>query len=216
MSSFVLKVMACIFMLIDHIGISFFPKISILRAIGRLAFPIFAFQASVGFDKTSHKEKYIIRMIIFTIISQIPFYFLRKVSLVKPAPLLNIGATLTLGLLALYCLDRIKKPWLKFISIGFIILLSIIVPMEYKWYGVLMIISFYYFRKEKYGITIFYSILVISFCYISNSTFNLPALAALIPILLYNGKKGNKSKYFFYAFYPLHMLALALIKICLN
>lgn len=212
MSSFWLKFLACILMLIDHIGFAFFPKIAILRAIGRLAFPIFAFQASVSFDKTKNKEKYISRMILFTVVSQIPFFLLRKISLVNAKPMLNIGATLTCGLLALYCLDKIKKPWLKYISVALIILISIVVPMDYKWYGVIIIIIFYIFRKEKYGIAIFYPIVLMSYCFYKNSTFNLPAIGAIIPIFLYNGKKGKSAKYWFYAFYPLHMLILWLIK----
>lgn len=210
MSSFILKILACIFMLIDHIGFLFFPKQILFRIIGRLAFPIFAFQISIGYEKAHSKEKYILRMLIFTIVSQIPFYLQHKYGNNNDV-ILNVGATLTCGLLAIYCLDKIKKPWLKYISIGLIILLSIVVPMDYKWYGVLMIIIFYLFRNDKLGIGVFYSLLVISYCHINNSIFNLPAIYALLPILLYNGKKGKNIKYFFYAFYPVHMLILVLI-----
>ena len=76
-----------------------------------------------------------------------------------------------------------------------------------------MVIFFYLFRKEKLGIGIFYPILVVSYCYVNQSTFHLPAILALIPILLYNGKKGKSMKYFFYVFYPLHMLLLAFLKL---
>ena len=74
MSSFTLKILAIIFMTIDHIGFILFPKIDILRVIGRIAFPIFAFQVGISFENTKNKEKYILRMLIFTIISQIPFH----------------------------------------------------------------------------------------------------------------------------------------------
>lgn len=213
MSSFVLKVFACVFMLFDHIGFTFFPKIEILRTIGRLAFPIFAFQVSIGFDKTSNKEKYILRMLLFTIISQIPFYLLRKVSLANPTPMLNVGATLTCGLLVVYCLNKIKTPLLKYIGVVCIFLISILAPMDYKWYGVLMITIFYIFRNDKLGISVFYCVLVTLYCLYNNSTFSLPAILALLPILLYNGKKGKNVKYLFYIFYPLHMLILVFIKL---
>lgn len=213
MSSFVLKILACIFMLIDHIGFAFFPKLDILRAIGRLAFPIFAFQISIGFDKTKNKEKYILRMIILTLISQIPFFIFRKMCIANPSPLLNVGATFTLALLILYCFEEIKQPWVKYLSIISIFLLSVFIPIDYKWYGVLAVVLFYIFRKEKYGIAIFYPILVILQCMLYKSTFNLPEIYALIPILLYNGKKGKNIKYLFYVFYPLHFIILALIKL---
>lgn len=213
MSSFILKVFACIFMLIDHIGFALYPKFEILRAIGRLAFPIFAFQISIGYSKTHSKEKYILRMLLFTIISQVPFYLLRKVSLDTPVPLLNVGATLTCGLLAIYCIDKIKSPLLKYSSVICILLIAILVPMDYKWYGVLLIIIFYLFREDKLGIIVFYPILLATYCFYNKSYFHQSAIIALLPILLYNGKKGKNVKYLFYIFYPLHMLLLAFIKL---
>ena len=197
MSSFVLKVIGCISMLIDHIGFAFFPKITILRVIGRLAFPIFAFQASVSYEKTKNKEKYILRMLLFTIVSQLPFYLIRKVAISNPSFMLNIGATITCGLLAIYCMDKIKPASLKYLCTGCILLLSFYIPMDYSWLGVCSIFTFYLFRKDKYGMCIFYSVLLISSCIIKNSIFNLPALYALLPIFLYNGAKGKNVKYFF-------------------
>ena len=57
MSSFALKFLAIVLMTIDHVGLLLFPTHRILRAIGRLAFPIFAFQIGVGFKHTHCKEK---------------------------------------------------------------------------------------------------------------------------------------------------------------
>jgi len=200
-------------MLIDHIGFALLPNVSWLRVIGRLAFPLFAFQISIGFDKTKNKEKYIFRMLLFTIFSQIPFAILRKITLSSYMPMLNIGATLTCGLLMLYCFEKIKQPLLKYSSMLAILLISIIVPMDYAWYGVLLIFIFYLFRKDKIGTAIFYFVLLSSYCYYRNSTFNLPSIFALLPLFLYNGKKGKDVKYFFYAFYPLHMLIIICIKL---
>lgn len=212
MSSFVLKILACFFMLIDHIGFVFFPNIDIIRAIGRLAYPIFAFQVTIGYSKTRSKEKYILRMILFTIVSQLPFYLLRKVSISNPTLMLNVGATLTCGLLAIYCLDKIRIPLLKYLGISLVILMSIVIPMDYSWYGVLMVLIFYIFRNDKIGICVFYSVLIPLYCFYKETSFYVPSLFALIPILLYNGEKGKSIKYLFYIFYPLHMLLLAYIK----
>lgn len=97
MSSFALKILALISMTIDHIGYIFRPQhYSIYRAIGRLAFPIFAFQTGIGFSKTKNKKKHILGMIIFSIISQYPFYLSLKIASPTETYTLNVGVTLTL------------------------------------------------------------------------------------------------------------------------
>lgn len=210
MSSFILKMLAIIFMTIDHIGFIFFPKVNILRAIGRLAFPIFAFQIGIGFKNTKSKEKYILRMLIFTIISQMPFYLAFKYA-IEPNHL-NIGATLTCGLLALYCLEKINNKTLKYLCSFLVVLIGALIPMDYGWLGITMIIVLYYFDIDKIFASIFFLVAVASDCIIDNSLFSLPQAIALIPMLLYNGKKGPNMKYLFYAFYPLHLLILFAIK----
>ena len=210
MSSFALKILAIIFMTVDHVGLLLFPSVRILRAIGRLAFPIFAFQIGVGFKHTHSKEKYILRMILFTLISQYPFaLFLKAVNI---APILNIGATFTLALLALYSIDKFKKSWIKYPMLIIIACISAYVPMDYGLIGVLIVIALYFSSQNKViGISSFISLEIIN-CAISKSLFSLPATLAIFPILLYNGKKGPNIKYLFYVFYPFHMLILLVIK----
>lgn len=70
-----LKIIALIAMIVDHIGLVFFPNIAVFRIIGRVSFPIFAFFISEGYYYTKSKKKYIITLLIFAIISQ-PFYIL--------------------------------------------------------------------------------------------------------------------------------------------
>ena len=212
MSSFTLKILAIIFMTIDHIGFILFPKIDILRVIGRIAFPIFAFQVGISFENTKNKEKYILRMLIFTIISQIPFHiFLQTVSPGYPH-LVNTGATLTCGILALYCLEKFENKILKYASTLLVILLGVFIPIDYGWLGILMIIVLSYFKKDKLFASVSFATLVSINCIVKNSSFNLPEIIALIPILLYNGKKGPNVKYLFYIFYPLHLIILVIIK----
>lgn len=209
MTSFTLKILAVIFMLIDHIGLVVFPKIEILRIIGRLSFPLFAYQIGTGFKHTKSKEKYMLRMLLFTLISQIPFMLvLKKVS----APfLINIGGTFTISLLALYCYEKLDNKYLKYISAFSVSLLSLILPVDYGFYGVLCVLLFYLLRKDKLMMGIAYTILVSLHCYIDGSIFSLPSIFALVFIFMYNGQKGPHDKYLFYTFYPLHLLILSLI-----
>lgn len=212
MSSFTLKLIAILSMTIDHIGFILFPEISLLRNIGRIAFPIFAYQLGIGFEKTKSKEKYIIRMLIFAILSQIPFHLAYITGIPNSNEVvLNIGVTLTCGLLALYSIKQFDKLWLKALFSFLILILAAIIPMDYGWYGVLTIILFYLFRKDKLFTFVSYFMLLTVYCSYKESTFNLPAIFALIPILLYNGKKGPNAKYLFYIFYPLHLLILVCI-----
>lgn len=208
MSSFTLKILAIISMTLDHIGFILYPQLQILRNFGRLAFPIFAFQIGNGFTHTKSKEKYILRMIIFTIVSQIPFLLFRKTASPAINPTLNIGATLSCGLLALYALEKNNISWYKYIVTFFIILLSAFIPMDYGFYGVLTIVIFYIFRNNKFLSGFFYFINLALYCASGGATSNIYAIFALIPIFLYNNKKGRNAKYIFYIFYPLHMLIL--------
>lgn len=212
MSSFTLKILAIIFMTIDHVGFILFPKINILRVIGRISFPIFAFQTGISFEKTKNKEKYILRMLIFTIFSQIPFNIAIQAGAPGYPHFLNIGATLTCGILALYCLEKFENKILKYTSTLLVILLGVFIPMDYGWIGILTIIVLHYFKKDKLFASVSFATLVSINCIVKNSSFNLPEIIALIPILLYNGKKGPNVKYLFYIFYPLHLIILVIMK----
>ncbi|HEY8888659.1 MAG TPA: TraX family protein [Clostridium sp.] len=240
MTSSMLKIIACLLMLIDHTGAVFFPKVLILRMIGRLSFPIFAYLIAMGYSKTHSFSKYFSRLVIFAAVSQIPFSlaFGEKVNIqslsafitffvVKPYPHLNVFFTLTVGLLAIRIWDKGKS---KFGSIFIILALGIVAKYfntDYGIYGVVMILTFYIFRNSKIKIIISQVIVYILFnasenlyyCY----KFQVPkiefawfiqvlSLLALIIIFLYNGKKGKNLKYIFYVFYPLHLLVIGLIK----
>lgn len=126
--------------------------------------------------------------------------------------MINIGATLTCGLLALYSIEKIDSKWLKYPITLLIILLGAFIPMDYGWLGILMIIVLHYFKIDTLFSTIFYLVVVLSDCIISNSLFNFPQLFALIPMFLYNEKKGKSVKYLFYLYYPLHFIILFLFK----
>ena len=219
MTSFILKIIGIISMLCDHTGDALVGNFSYLNLIGRFAFPIFAFQASVGYSHTKDFKKYIIRMFSFALISQIPFMLF--LSTFTNTFSLNIFFTFTLGLIALYLYDKCKN---KLLGIFVVIIISIIaelVKVDYGAFGVLTIFIFYIFKDKKI-LTSFYFILLCFLKYIPD-ILKAPTLyqiylqlalftsLSLIFILLYNKKQGPKLKYLFYIFYPLHMLILWII-----
>lgn len=223
MSSFLLKIIACFTMSIDHIGLVFFPTDSIFRIIGRIAMPIFAFQTGIGFKYTKSKLKYILRMLICAIISQIPFLLManhNNILLITNGNFselsylsLNICFTFTLALLILYFIDIGQKQPLFFIVSLFLILLSIVIPMDYGFLAVLLVMLSYFLLNKKIFYTIGFILISLLNFLIDNIGVQLFMLLAIPFIFLYNGKKGKSLKYYFYIFYPLHMLIIVFVKL---
>ena len=154
-------------------------------------------------------------MFLVAILSEFPFLFMLKISNINNFSL-NICFTFTFALLILYFLELAKKNKLFYIISLFSIILSFLLPMDYGIYGIALVIFSYYFQNNKimlsYGITA----TAIIYYLIENNPIQLYMLFVLPFLWLYNGKKGKNIKYFFYAFYPLHMLLLSLIHIYLN
>lgn len=211
MSSFSIKVFAAITMLIDHIGFALFPDIIILRIIGRISFPLFAFQVAVGFDKTSSRENYILRMLTFAVISQIPFQLMNSAGNIPIK--LNIGFTFLISLLLLYSLENVKPIFGKIVCSLPIILMAYFLEYDYHLYGIILVLLFYYSRRKPEIMPWLMFIIVSAYSIYKNNSIAPYALLSIIPILLYNGKKGLDLKWWFYAFYPVHMLALYVITI---
>lgn len=224
MSSFILKLIAIIAMLIDHIAAVFVPSDTILwlvmRCIGRLAFPIFVFLIVEGFHHTKDIKKYLIRMGVFALVSEIPFdlAFFGKVLEFSHQ---NVFFTLFLGLSAITLMNLVEKKFQKkiiisnlleaFITIAFCAI-AILLRTDYHYAGILLIVAFYLFRGSKAIITL--TLLIVTITILGD--INILATLAIIPILFYNGKKGKNIKYIFYIFYPAHLLILALLKMFLR
>lgn len=212
MSSFLLKIVAIITMAIDHIGLAFFSNDLIFRKIGRIAMPIFAFQVGVGFKKTHSKLKYIFRMFCAALISEISFLLMLR-SVNYQTFSLNICFTFTLALITLYFVDLGKKNKIFYIASIISFVISAFIPMDYGIYGVALVLCSYFFQDNKTKLTFSSLSIALFYYWFENSSIQLYMLLALPFLLLYNGKKGKDLKYLFYAFYPLHMLIIALLKI---
>jgi len=107
MSSFVLKLIAVFTMACDHFSYLIFGKFSFLNIIGRIAFPIFAYQITEGYIHTHSLKQYFLRLFMFALISQIPFMLF--LSIISSGFHLNIFFTLLLGLLSILIFDKLDK-----------------------------------------------------------------------------------------------------------
>ena len=204
--NFTLKIIAITTMLIDHIGCILFPDVIIFRAIGRIAFPIFCFLIVEGFFHTRNTWNYLIRLFVFAIVSEIPFDLAFHGTLFYWQSQ-NVFFTLALGLCALFCLEELNNRRVFAIPFSLIIAIAYFSNCDYGAGGVLLICVFYLTKENK----IIQCLLIALLLYLCFGTFELYGLIALIPILLYNGKRGPSIKMFFYWFYPIHLLALYLI-----
>lgn len=242
MSTFILKIIAMLCMLIDHISRVLWPSqvtiysvdfstasselirnatiYTIGRGIGRIAFPIFCFLLVEGIMHTGNLKKYAIRLGILAVLSEIPFDMMvyGKYSTFAKQ---NVVFTLLLGFAAVSFIRYVQKRWpgdmLKYNTFSCMTILvcgcaAMFFATDYSMFGVLLIVTFYIFRDKKALAAIMMLVLMAAF---SSETFllDLPGLLAFPLLYFYNEKKGIEDKHAFYAFYPLHMLILGLLRI---
>lgn len=227
----VLKILAAIFMVIDHFGFIFYPRVMFLRYIGRLAMPLFAFLIAEGCRYTKNKIKHLSLILGLGLICQIAY------AIYEPSDIyFSILITFTLSILTIYalkfmkkCVFEHKKWWLIVISI-FVFLFAVAFTyvfcyyftVDYEFWGCMLPVfaSLFDFRGinnqklVKYDKLILraftFSVGVVVFVLTSgNVSFSIYALLSIPLIFLYNGSRGKVNlKYFFYVFYPLHLLLL--------
>ena len=208
----VLKLIACLSMFIDHLGAVCFSGMMGFRIIGRLAFPIYCFLLVEGAVHTRNMKKYILRMGIFALISEVPFDLAFYHRLVYTGHQ-NVFFTLGLGLLAIWFLEHpieqldIPDVLYKLLVIIAAGLIAEFFNTDYGFTGIAVICIFYYLRGQP---QLKYPIAAILLAAMGGVEFY--AVLALIPILLYNGQRGRQTKvmqYCFYIFYPAHLLLIA-------
>ena len=224
LNSNVLKLIAIVAMVLDHVAITFlennFSLYIIFRMIGRVCAPIMFMGIANGFRFTSSKFKYGIRLLVFAFISQIP-YSLYKKDAIFMYDFYNIIFNLFLGFMCLYALEDIKNVVYK----CFVVFLVFIVSCfcDYGMLSLVMILMFYFCNGRNFRIFCYCLISLIYIVYrtiVSESVltfiiFN--GLFLFVPLLfLYNGNKGKYNlKYLFYGFYPAHLLIIYFISILL-
>ena len=226
MDGFYLKIIALAAMFIDHTGsiLDLMP----MRYIGRIAFPIYAFLIAEGCMYTKNIKKYMFRLFIFGLASQVPFaIFTESVTFFS---YLNIFFTLSLGVLSIYTHKLIMRKVynanlriiLIFLSLFGLAAVAELINTDYGSIGVVWIYCFYICKSSNISLVavkLIQAVVVLAFLlllYPISTTHGLYLFLggsiSLMPILLYDGKKGKSIKWFFYVFYPSHLIVLIFLR----
>ncbi len=201
-----LKIIAMAAMLLDHIAYYFLPYSAssylFMRLLGRLAFPIFAYYIAKGYQRTRNINRYMGRMLVFALISQLPFYYFMHQVMV-----LNILFTFLLALLMLKLYDRKNLLWVL------TLLVADVVAMDYGAYGLIVILIFHVFGddfKKTIAMIGTLSLIYATLGAMQTSAWQLRSFIQVasvfaIPLIYMPMKPIRISKYWIYAFYPLHL-----------
>lgn len=240
LTAFSVKLIAVFTMLTDHIGaVIIQPYLNakmdslgyeltqtlntvytVTRAIGRMAFPLFCFMLVEGFFHTRSRWKYLLRLVIFALISEIPY----NLALAKSTFSLDkqsVLVTLSLGLIMLIVLDYVRsrdlseliKGLLTIVIVAAFCVIAHLTKCDYELKGILMIAGIYLlypiFNVNRFTFCTCTGLMY--FWEWSKTLYYFPASLSPMLLCFYNGRKGRSLKYFFYLFYPLHLLILYFI-----
>ena len=224
-----LRVLAMFLMLLDHLWATLVPGNFWMTCLGRLAFPIFAFQISEGFFHSADRRRYAKRLFLFALLSEVPFDLIYGGTMLYPFHQ-NVMFTLLLGLLTCCVIDRARRERTAravlrgALSVAGLFLLSLVGMVDYGWKGVATVVAFYLLRDFPFAwLAQIAALVLLNIVLFKGQTIPLLgwdfptqgfAVLALLPIWLYNGRRGGGGKTLqtaFYAFYPVHMLVLYLL-----
>ena len=228
LSGNVLKIIAMVSMLIDHIGMYFFPQVDILRIIGRLSYPIFAFMIAEGCKHTKNKLRYFLMIFILAIIVQVVYYIGERelFMCVLVSFSLSIPMVYTVGFLKSVIFEE-KNARRVALSILFLVLsvgatigVNLVLEVDYGIMGCFLPVLASLLHAPKEGMeklkkydTIWGNVLIFSIGCLAlaliKGGIQIFSLLSIPLLLLYSGKRGKYNiKYLFYLFYPLHLAIL--------
>ena len=234
MNSFTLKIIALISMLFDHIGNAVYQHISWMNYIGRFAFPIFAFQVAIGAKHTKNIVRYVYRLAIFALISQVAFSFYEIYVMHSDGKSLNVMVTLLLGVVticfySLHGKNRTEEALmllLKVVISALVMALAEVLKCDYGAYGVaIVLLTYLLYDKNKVLFAICFTLMTIvkniaSHYLVLKTEVLIPVIIfSILPVflmLLYNGKKGPGLKYLFYIAYPLQFAIITALFVTLG
>lgn len=250
MSVFSLKIIALLSMIVDHfitadilsqtLLISVFhfdlqtsaTVLRILSLFGRISFPIFAFFIAEGYRHTHSVGKYLLRILSFAILSEIPFdlaltpMYGEWFNMITIGKHLNVLFTFALSIIGLHSYHILKSKTVSIViqlgALAIPLLLAEVFGTDYSFCGVAFVyIAYFGFQKKWQYIGMIAILFVLYVVYASGFFMNLSkyniyewiaSCCALLFIYCYNKKRGASSKWLFYSSYPIHLVIIALIR----
>ena len=231
LSGAVLKWIAVVSMFIDHaadVGYrtwylmlcpyteSSYRLYTVLRGVGRIAFPIYCFLLVEGYLHTRDVRKYLLRLLAFGLVSELPFdraFTGTWLDLYHQ----NVYFTLALGLLAVFLWDHLTQGdflacawWRKgaaLLSAAALAYAAELCHTDYGWIGVAVIAAMYVFRKRGW-----LRFIASGAALLASNVLEAASFPDFLLFRFYNGTRGRQPKYFFYVFYPAHLALLALLR----
>lgn len=238
-----LKLIAAITMISDHIGYMLLYRCDLissasaslfailektallLRIIGRISFPIFVFLLVEGYFHTKNRKKYLIRIGIFSLLSEVPYDLFFTETLFFPDNQ-NVFFTLFFSLCMMCLLDKLRQisqravsSMLQMVIAAIFCILSLILRTDYTVYGILLAAILFWFHDSRKCQCIFgFFILNLDFAINGiNFVYSAGLLIGFLILYFYNGEQGKrKFGYFYYLFYPAHLLLLSVISLLLS
>lgn len=222
-----MKTIAMICMLIDHIGLVFFPQQILWRLIGRLAMPIFAFGVARGAYYTSSMRRYMKKMLVFSLVSQLPFWWVETLAVGATFPSLhfNIGFTFLWALIILCVVQKSHREQrslrlVEILMVMFLLVSAETLGFDYGSYGIILVLMYYLMivrgqGVEKIGLMILSYTALTYLCFMNDMDSFLLQEVGVLGIVIVGLLKNISEKkigWLFYIFYPVHLLILGIIK----
>jgi len=247
MTVFYLKIIAAVTMLVDHFGAAVFSHVvetqaqmatyDMMRSIGRIAFPIYAYLVAQGCLHTKSIGRYMLRLMLLAVVSEVVYdiAFYEQVGGISFLRNTNIFFTLFLGVAAIALYEQVKNRLPETAWRMYVAPIAAVPPMvaawlltsDYGFVGVLLIFAIYIAQPQSRamrGVTMTLALCLIYFPVILTTqgwmlnTHYMFSLVAVLCVLAYNGRPGRNTaavKWGFYFFYPVHLAALIVVRMVL-
>jgi len=211
-----LKILALLSMTLDHIGLQLYPQVELLRILGRLALPIFAYMIAEGCWYTKNRKRYLLTMVSVAAVCQLVYFFAMQ-SLYQ-----CIFVTFSLSICVIYMIEYVRKKRSVFRYALLVVLLLAIVcitevlprlltnsdfAVDYGFWGVFLPVAVYMGKNRMHKL--FHAALIVALLGLEIGGIQWYAFLALPLLVLYNGKRGKlRMKYIFYVYYPVHLCVI--------
>lgn len=206
-----IKLVAVVCMLVDHVAWAWVPVDSpagiLMHIIGRVTMPIMAFMVAEGYIHTHDFKRYVGRLLIFALVSDIPFMVFERSNLNH-----DVMFTLFFGLVGIWFVDHAPKFYIAIFAVFMMMTAALYLRVDWSFIGVLLCLVFWQFRGNFLAVSLSVVVLAFLAAMVYGQWWQLSLILSLPILRLYNGERGRGSKWGFYAFYPGHLAVLALFR----